>query len=145
MKIIFLDIDGVLISRKSKRILGDLRTFLPESVGVLKYILEATDARIVISSSWRILKELNQLQEMFTEAGIDGSVVIDITPNVGGTRGGQIDEWLKNTDLSIESFVIIDDDLDIEPYMSQLIKTSFEFGLEMHHAQQAIQMLMDQN
>jgi len=53
MKIIFLDIDGVLnVIPQGRDKYGMI--FHPEFVENLKYIIEQTNAKIVISSSWRI-------------------------------------------------------------------------------------------
>ena len=60
MKIIFLDIDGVLCTAKSVGLLktnidGRLaKQFDPDCVVRLNHITDATGAQIVISSSWRL-------------------------------------------------------------------------------------------
>ena len=55
MKVIFLDIDGVLNSDASlmvdDRVEGDL-------ILNLKYIVDKTDAKIILSSSWRLYFKL---------------------------------------------------------------------------------------
>jgi len=70
MKIIFLDIDGVL----------NVNVFQAKFINNLKTIIEATDAKIVISSSWR-KKGLSQIQDMWLNRGMPG-VVIDTTPSI---------------------------------------------------------------
>ena len=55
MKVIFLDVDGVLIHNES---LDGINLHIDEeNVKTLKEIVDKTDAKIVLSSSWR--KEYN--------------------------------------------------------------------------------------
>ncbi|MDE6338813.1 MAG: hypothetical protein K2K97_03370 [Muribaculaceae bacterium] len=71
--VIFLDFDGVLNTEQyqarlavegkpTKDAWGPL--FDPRAVGNLKKIIDATDAEIVISSSWRYLYTLGSLRMM---------------------------------------------------------------------------------
>lgn len=165
MKIIFLDIDGVLNSiawaKKCKELNGGVPQLAsimqrdrdnvsqeslgwdPESVNILKTVLEKTDAKIVISSSWRIMNTLDNLKKYFSVFGID--CVIDVTPRVnfaGSIRGDEINLWLDTYPNDIDSFVIFDDDSDF--YSGQpLIKTSYKNGLQKEHADEAITTLMN--
>ncbi len=67
MKIIFLDIDGVLNHmywlKKMKGVEGDKKFFDPDCVRRLNTITDKTGAKIVLSSSWRIGKTKEQLKE----------------------------------------------------------------------------------
>jgi hypothetical protein len=139
MKIIFLDIDGVLnVSSRERDEWGSV--FHPHLVENLRLIVEKTDAKIVISSSWR-KDGLAKMQEMWIARGLPGEV-IDTTPSLylkkDGSiqfwnnklkkhpteavkgysipRGCEIEYWLKNegfTKYEIESWVILDDDNDM--------------------------------
>ena len=141
-RIIFLDIDGVLVSYKSARQFGHYRTFLPSSVNALNHILESTGAQIVISSAWGIQHGFDELKAIFNQQGIDSSKIIDTTPRtMSRLRGDEIGSWLRTFEDTIESFVIIDDDSDMADYSNRLIKTTFEDGLTMAHADVAIKML----
>lgn len=140
-KIIFLDIDGVLTSRKSLYTYGNFRTFLPSSVQALNFVLKASDAKIVISSAWRCGRSLEDLTAIFNKEGIDGSKIIGKTPRFHGLRGMEIHEWLYHATIPIESFVILDDETDMGRHISRLVKTSFELGMDMSHAKLAIKML----
>ena len=142
IKIIFLDIDGVLVSYKSACQFGHYRTFLPSSVDALNHILESTGAQIVISSAWRIQHDFNELKAIFSQQGIDSSKIIDTTPRTASRlRGDEIGSWLKTFEGAVKSFIIIDDDSDMTDYPDQLVKTTFEDGLTMAHANMAIKML----
>lgn len=85
MKIIFLDIDGVLaVNFKDNR--DDYGSgFHPEFVTNLKRIIDETGAKIVISSSWRH-SGLTSLQEMWKKRELPGEV-IDVTVNIKLQRG----------------------------------------------------------
>jgi len=41
----------------------------------------------------------------------------------------------------VESFVIIDDDSDMKPFMDKLVQTSFNKGLQQKYVDKAIQLL----
>jgi hypothetical protein len=146
MKIVFLDIDGVLNSKAYwMKIRGpgvDVDDKLdPEAIKRLNRIIAVSGARIVLSSTWRMgyVNDMPGLRQLFVDNGIAGDV-IDITPIDARTRGEQIQDWLNKQEKgSIESFVIIDDDSDMGKRLSKrLIKTSFEFGLLDEHVLAAI-------
>lgn len=109
MRVIFLDIDGVLNVCYQKR--DDYgQEFHPEFVENLRRIVEETGAHIVISSTWR-MSGLDVMREMWTKRGLPGEV-IGITPVLRTRhRGDEIQEWLRlNT---VETYVILDDDRDM--------------------------------
>jgi hypothetical protein len=58
---------------------------------------------------------------------------------VGIPRGREIAAWLAAN--TVESFVIIDDDKDMEHLLPHLLHTPFEIGLTEADADRAIQML----
>lgn len=153
MKIIFLDIDGVLNSRQwmeefhaqhptEHRFMQE--RFDEKAVARLQRLVEATDAKIVISSTWRLLHSLSDIRGLLNQHGFKGDV-IDKTPRIpDGVRGGEIETWLsqRNSFLGdVDSFVILDDDDDMEPLMDKLVQTNFEFGLQDEHVEKAIEML----
>ena len=122
MKIIFLDIDGVLnVYPQGHDEYGAI--FHPHLVENLKLILDRTGAKIVVSSTWR-RSGLSIMKEMWEKRGLPGEV-IDITPFETdvverGTcefydqvdRGFEIQQWID--DNQIQDFVILDDDNDIK-------------------------------
>ncbi len=77
MKIIFLDIDGVLnLLRRERDEYGQL--FHEEWVENLRKIIDATGAKIVITSTWRG-SGLKHMQDMWKHRNLPGEV-IDTTP-----------------------------------------------------------------
>lgn len=137
MKLIFLDIDGPLnVIPQGHDEYGGI--FHQHFVDNLAKIIDATGAKIVLSSSWR-KSSLKIMQEMWVKRGLPGEI-IDVTPTLrlrkGGSiifwndklnqkktpsisgysipRGCEIDYWIRNEAAeTIESYVIIDDDTDM--------------------------------
>lgn len=144
MKIIFLDIDGVLSTysdlHKELEINPDKKikidTIFERPTLLLKEIIDKTDAMVVLSSSWRIT-HFNVAVKLLKEYGIE---VIGATPYLGKIRGEEIKAWLKENDY-VESFVIIDDDSDMGELMDNLVKTDNYYGLQEEHVEQAINIL----
>ena len=152
MKIIFLDIDGVLNHHKTRTITRDGWCFVEDyMVQNLALIIRNTNAKIVLSSTWRI--DWNQedesrnglcfedLRNKFHEYGID---IMDKTGPTRHTRGQEIEEWLANWDWNkepIEHFVIIDDMADIAPFQANFIQTDPSKGLTFFKAQEIINFL----
>lgn len=119
MKIIFLDIDGVLnVIPKTFDKWGAYFDSNDHFVKNLKKILDQTGAKIVISSTWRMMG-FEAIKQMWTDRNLPGEV-IDITPNhmmkTGSTlqRGKEIEEWISQHQVS--NYVILDDDNDMEEH-----------------------------
>jgi histidinol phosphatase-like enzyme len=154
MKVIFLDIDGVLNSGnyvKNPNIDFDDPAYQidPEAVVRLNKITDATGAKIVVSSTWRnAFREhptpVPALQECLQSYKITGEV-IDMTvdkPNaIRNRRGKEIQVWLDTHYSEIEKFVIIDDDVDMGRLRSHQVKTLFEDGLQDSHVERIIEIL----
>ena len=151
MRVIFLDVDGVLNSNSfAEKMFNEqgVRVFYEDildkrAIACLKQIVSATDAMIVLSSSWRkIPKARARLVEQLSEYGL--SIHSD-TPYTGKERGDDITAWLnRHKDIDIESYVILDDDSDMNVHMKHLVHTSFYgWGLETMHIQYAVDILMN--
>jgi hypothetical protein len=156
--ILFLDIDGVLNSREFLKREGLSQVDLI-TVRRLNRIVDVTKAEVVISSSWRTFADTNtpeKIERFLDENGFSGSVS-GMTPVLGceehikrgwerchdAHRGHEIAAYLKKRfqDTDYPSFVILDDDSDMNPFMDRLVQTSFEDGLQAYHAGKAIDML----
>lgn len=143
MKVIFLDIDGVLNSDDNERSLGLLWKnsnglfkskdrfgyfFDERCVRWLEYIIMMTNAKIVISSSWRYL-ELEALRTMWAERELPGDVIdttsIDEAEDYG-KRGDEIQRWI---DLNAPENYCIIDDWDQMLSGQNFVKIDSEFGL----------------
>lgn len=144
MKVIFLDIDGVLNYRGCKDHIGGCRGIERSCVEKLNRLVEETGAICVLSSTWRTIYPLKEMRQFLRDRGFAGKLV-DQTPNFNrsGVRGLEIDAWLKNTNRgeSIESFVILDDNSDMFPWRHRLVQTDDELGLTDVDVDRAIDML----
>ena len=99
-KIIFLDFDGVLnteiynlvLKRKGKICQDEYGAlFDPNAVKQLKRIIDATNADIVVESSWKY-HGLDAMKELWEVRNLPGRI-IDITPSTIS------DEYLLSSDL----------------------------------------------
>lgn len=132
MKIIFLDVDGVLNSDeyfdkiKNLDIQGIERDIDVEKIKLLKKAIDATGAEVVLSSSWRYTRNAQYLKELLSKYGI----YVDSTPYIQNERGLEIRKWLSEHQ-DVEDFVILDDEI-FESYdeelMKKLVKISNENG-----------------
>jgi len=167
MKVIFLDVDGVLNSEKSLMTDDSLEE---ELLLNLKDLVQRTGAKIILSSAWRFLfRPLRKLMERLDKVGLyisgmtQNGVPLDwlkergFTPtnkyldsyddidgneiDVTTDRGAEIMKWLA--DNPVESFVILDDEaFDIQRYYpDNFIKTNFNIGLIKADVNRAIDIL----
>lgn len=141
MIVIFLDIDGVLVTSRhfvpSKRYYG--LEFDPICLHFLQDLLRRTDAHIVVSSSWREGRTLSQIQSIFQLNGIHH--VVGMTPVLEGkTRGHEIQQYIDNV-KRIERFVIIDDEEEMSELDAHVIRTDFRTGITEAVVEEAVAML----
>lgn len=144
LRIVFLDFDGVLNSRALVE-----RSLAPHAPGIgllaedavarVERLCVATQASIVVSSTWRLTFGLPVLQEMLRAKGLATTPVLDVTPMIPHKRGrGQeIQMWLDTAPRArgwtIEAMVILDDEPDMLHLMPWLVQSSFETGLTDAH------------
>lgn len=143
MKVVFLDIDGVLVNRASLIKASGLKaTADPQCVAALNKITDTTGAAIVVSSTWRLLG-LDAIRAKLNEWGVKAAV-LDITGDLYTSRGVEIVDWMcrwKSAGNEIDDFVILDDDADMGHLIGHLVRTRFERGLTEADAQRAIKAL----
>lgn len=158
MKIIFLDIDGVLNSRAydRKRNWNEQTDIDETRLPLVKKIVDETGAKIVLSSTWKAhwdkqTEECDEdgiyINQTFAKFGLE---VYDKTPDLGidFDRPDEIKAWLDGTRETIESFVIIDDYRYAWGKLSdRFVKTNpnFGLGLEEEHVQKAVEILNNSN
>lgn len=166
-KIIFLDFDGVLNTEYYQGLLqyqGKLwqdehgAFFDPNAVMQLKRIIDATDAVIVVESSWKYLG-LDAMKELWTVRNLPGKI-IDITPskisdeyllssdleNIHPSmlhcKGIEISSWLSKYAKQDTRYVIIDDEYVIlDSQLPHFILTNPYEGITEEQANRAISML----
>lgn len=160
MKVIFLDIDGVLNTADSA---GKPRIVVEDEKNSVEFnqldklcvetfnkIVEAIpDVKIVITSTWRIdciiYHTLHLLYKHLKLQGIKGDM-IGSTPKFPDYRDKEIEWWLNNNkSFDIEKYVIIDDDLDFfseKPEALVHVQPSrYAHGIQQEHVEEAIKKL----
>ena len=144
MKVLFLDVDGVLNSLEDGYSI-DLETEVYWQR--LKKILDATQAKIVLSSSWRIGFNPNKdgmSKTLVEKLDAIGAHIHDMTPilhNADKKRGDEIREWLQQHP-DVDKFAILDDDQDMREYTkTHLVKTNTKIGLQDCDVEKAIELL----
>lgn len=159
-KYIFLDFDGVLNSgnnynrlvmsgQPAKDCYGTL--FDAKCVRRLGKILERTDAKIIITSSWRYVLSLEELNAMWSERSLPGAINgilpgdVLLSPDLYfPQRGVEIEEWFhrQSKKASECKYVILDDVLDFLPYqMPHVVCTNPNKGITDENVEQAVRLL----
>jgi hypothetical protein len=178
MKIIFLDFDGVInsekwmVSRRDKYTMDDIHNQYPfyeidpEAVSRLNKIIEATGAKVVVSSTWRLGRTVEQLTEILKFQGFEGEI-IGMTDHFGGAgksgytipRGCEIEHWLdqkgfkriswsidrlrkKIEKSEVKNYIILDDDTDM--LLSQkehFVNTSWQSGITDEDVEKSVKIL----
>lgn len=153
MRVIFLDIDGVLNDHKPVIDGTGWCGIDRDKATLLNDLLYDCGAKIVISSAWRYMIEpetmgIRGFEYMLITHGADAyGRIVGVTPRdeaVGGrSEGGrlaQIFHWLKEHLAEVESYVVLDDmDLGVG---ARLVKTDALVGLTKELAQKASILLM---
>ena len=144
MKVVFLDIDGVLINKASLVKMESVYVPDEKCVQRLNDLIKKTDANIVVSSCWRIGRTLAELRELLAGWGVEGIILDKTTDPVKSRekeRGFEIQRWLEDRKKSrgdIESFVILDDNKYMPTLLKFLVQTKFEAGLTRHNTGESI-------
>ena len=157
MKVIFLDCDGVLNTYYSKSSCGIWVGVDNDKLKRLKKIVEATDAGIVLSSSWKLgyTKEMTEVAELLDylkkKLRKHRLHIMDATPDLkhgGILRGHEIQAWLQKNDDVVKEWIVLDEEI-FEDYeecgiMPHLERTNFydvNGGLQDEHVEKAIELL----
>ena len=157
MKVIFLDVDGNLNNEYSRSRCQGYIGIDDDKVALLKQIVDATDAKLVLSSTWRLgyNKEGHRLEKMGEylkkKLAKQGLSIYDVTPDfgrMGYPRGEEILDWLvKHPD--VDRYVILDDEeydfyqigSEITDFWIQTDYYSRQGGLQQEHVDRAIEIL----
>ena len=132
-KVLFLDIDGVL---NNSNLIGKSGpdALDPDALTFIK-ILENFGVEIVISSTWRKLYKIWDLQAML---GVKTKTVTPYRPDE--TRGHEIKAWLDWWEPSC--YAIIDDENDMLPEQQPFfVQTTWRDGMQQEHFDKICQIL----
>ena len=143
MKVIFLDFDGVITIPPKWYLQANL-------IKNVKKIVDATEAKIVVSSSWRMDTVEETVDTIIGRTKrcprnrmlywlVDN--IYDITHTYKGLRGQEIKDWLDEHD-DVDNYVIIDDDNDFyDEQLYHFVQTNYEDGLTEVETKRAIKVL----
>lgn len=151
MKVIFLDFDGVITSPDTKWKIN------MNKINIINDICDKTDAKIVVSSCWRIgyLCDVYAFHERLKQYFIKHnyldnfkdtfdkfiSNIIGMTEYIGGLRGDEIKSYI-NEHPEIENYVIIDDDSDMCDYqLCNFVQTDTWYGITERDAKLCVDIL----
>lgn len=138
MKVLFLDIDGVVNCRLTPQTDGwPIDPYMALLVG---RIVIATDCKIILSSSWRHSQEGIDIVSKKVMPVFDKTT----TENFGTvSRGTEIKEWLQ-AHPEVTHYAILDDNNDMyKDQMSHFFHTSFQTGLTEEMANKVIEHLLN--
>ena len=154
MKILFLDIDGVLNSREyDRRRNRNEQTDIDETrLPLVKEIIDKTGAKIVLISTWRNHWDRDEslcdedgmyINRLFSKYGL---AIYDKTQDLGllSKRKDEVKTWLAEHKSDIGSFVILDDYRfgwdDLSDFYIHT-NPNYGLGLEDEHVEKAITLL----
>ena len=121
-RIIFLDIDGVLGH------VGSNERLDPKCIEQLDWLIEATGAEVILTSSWRDTFGLEETQRRLAAAGFRGRLAGAAPCMPSGTRSDEIDAFLADV-REPARFVILDDVPVAEHLMPNLVLVDDFVGL----------------
>ena len=128
MKLIYLDIDGVLCTHRACAAIGETGTmdYLdPIACKLVERLISEFEAQVVIISTWRLSHSKREMYQLFRCAG--HHIIADAlhtnwcTPHIKRAdlcRGHEIEQHLSiiENHEHVTNYVILDDDSDMLPY-----------------------------
>lgn len=147
MKALYLDFDGVITHIESGWELD------PKKIELIKHIVEETDAKIIVISSWKVgCKNVHEFILCHYRRPIDGlndddtmvgwlfKNIYDLTPNNIGLRGDEVELYNKEHDIT--EYCIIDDDVEYtDDQLFKFVQTDTFEGITEREAKLAIAVL----
>lgn len=150
MKVLFLDVDGVLnCDATTDRCETGERGVDEDKCALIRKIITETGAKIVVSSTWR--KRSEWLRHLFKRLGrkmrdeMEGCTPVLDSRRPSGiwsatTRGEEIMAFVAKNP-HIKKFVILDDADDMDPLRADLVQTDGRVGLTPEIAEKVIDRL----
>ena len=136
MKVIFLDIDGVLNTNSDREISNDKLKLLSE-------LVSKTGADVVLSSSWRnwwnnpIINIPGSFITNWKNQFLDNNISITLTTELECPKNLSIEKFIIQHD--VKHYVVLDDEpIDI----ANLVKTNGDVGLTQSDCLKAAQLLL---
>lgn len=140
MKIVFLDIDGVLNNCQAIGVFHET-SIITFCVEILNFITQETGAKIVIISSWKDDFDFeNSVKPFLYRRGVDAGSIIGCTEKDMMKELGIMKYLAAN---EVENFVIIDDSLELEDndLKAYYVKTNTYTGLIADDIEKVVEIL----
>jgi hypothetical protein len=139
MKVLFLDIDGVLNKMNTRDVFyegGHMYTNLDQALvnRFRRWLEDKEDLNIVLSSTWRFYPKTRKI---LNDEGIFWE---GVTP-INRSRGMEIHEWLLAQEGPISEVAIIDDNPNMWPVGRYFVQTSETHGLLDKHLKRLDKLL----
>jgi hypothetical protein len=133
LRVLFLDIDGVLNSHRTALALGGVPHDLtpagvamldPVALALVRNLCRAAGLSVVVSSSWRILHHWDAIGRALNLP------TMGATPrSPTGFRGDEVAAWLAEHP-EVKAWAVVDDDCDFHPAQaSRFVRVDGEEGL----------------
>lgn len=126
MDVLFLDIDGVMTSDKTFQDKGKLYAFSSECVDALNKILKSNKVKIILTSSWRSVFDVESQCRIFRENGVCQFPAGQTDEIKYAERGAEIRKYLDCH--KVDNFIILDD-MMIEGFDTHFIHINPATGL----------------
>lgn len=151
MPTLFLDIDGVLNSVQYVVMVNrynneEWNPYKDECCKIalsnLEEIVEGVPGlKIVISSTWRKSRTVEQLQDLFKMWGFSKpEIIVGKTPICSDIRGREIQEYIDESNIT--NYCIVDDDSDmLASQIDRFVKTENRHGLMWKDAEKIAEIL----
>lgn len=146
-KVLFLDIDGVVLSGEEWYRMGNNRYYLPpEKIDMVRTACDRSGAVVVVSSTWRYSEEtrsalINAGLVLHPDWRTPRAKLGDSGLLIAVTRGTEIAQWLAEHP-EISTYAIVDDDSDMLPeQFSRFVHTSSQEGLQQSHVDRIVGIL----
>lgn len=142
MKIIFLDLDGVLNNWKHPDLIDE------ENALILRKVIDKSGAKIVLTSSnkYSFQREgLKSIEGSYLEKYVKvlkrlGIYIYDVTPYIDEDKSKEIKAYLDSNPF-VTSFVIIDDELVDESLWKYQVYIDLYKGLQEEHIKPCLDIL----
>lgn len=141
IKILFLDIDGVICTSRAHQAYGSgtiIQPWDPTCCQMIKRLCIANGYKIVCTSTWRFDPKVLDYFKKY-----DLLDLLYESWRTGGdreSRGEEIKDWMKY--FNVSEYVIIDDDKDMLPdQLEHLIKTTFDDGFSAENLRKADELM----
>ena len=131
LRVLFLDIDGVLNSRRTCLALGgiphgltpaDVAKLDPVALVLVRNLCRSAGLSVVVSSTWRILHHWDAIGRALDLP------TMGATPRLGGFRGDEVQAWLEEHP-DVQDWAAVDDDSDFHPdQKDRLVKVNGSEG-----------------